>query len=224
MRAASLALPCLLLLACAGARGSSASVSADAPRAAGTARSSVQSVACPADIVREPVLGNGVGELEAGAWLQDVSPEALRRLGAVQGLRTALPLASGNHEVVSFSHGIALLREQPQGACVVNSWGVFLGGELTLRPAGSWRSEDGRLAVLLLSIVTRSEGKEPEQRWMVLTTDGRRLWPAVGEAGQQLMVPAVALVERQGQLQLQVRQSRTSVYAFDPRSGRFITQ
>ena len=73
------------------------------------------------------------------------------------------------------------------------------------------------------SVPAEFQGKAPEQRWLLLSTDGRRLWPALGEAHEQLMVPGAALKERGGQLQQEVRQRRTSVYALDPKTGRFMT-
>ena len=193
----------------------------------GHASADVQEMPCPEDIVREPKLGAGVENLTAGAWLPSAAPgtlaQAVHFRDYAERSRETLALASGTHQLVQYDQGLVLLRELPQGACVVNTWGVFLAQDIHVQTAGSWRSADGRLAVLLLSIPAKDEHNAPQPRWVVLTTDGHRLWPAVGEADQQLMVPAVSLVEKGGQLQLHVRQSRTSVYAFDSETGRFVT-
>jgi hypothetical protein len=221
----------LVLAACAPrAATPETSPAALAATPAGRAATAAPTVTCPEDIVREPVLGAGVYGMEAGQWVQDLSLERLAGLGETPGARSTLALAIGplqlvtvNGRALARTSGLAVLREHPQGACVVNSWGVYVGEDATLQAAGSWKSADGRLAVLLLSLVVPREGEPPEQRWMVLATNGRRLWPAVGDADQQLTVRGAALKERGGQLQLELRQARTTVYAFDPRTGRFVT-
>ena len=179
--------------------------------------------ACPDDIRREQDLEQGAsGRLTAGEFL-----DAARRaeLTPAPLFTRALQLARGQAEAVAWMQGgstsLAVLRTHAGGACVVNVWGTYLGaGQVHL--AGAWTAKTGSHAVLLL----RLQGDAlSETRWVVLATDGRGVWPAFGSAGaMQARVPKMALQERQGQLQLAVTMTRTSLYAFDPKRGVFVTQ
>lgn len=94
------------------------------------------------------------------------------------------------------------LVPQEGGYCVVNSWGTALPESAVLSISKTWVAPTGEVAVILVDLEV-STPNGPRSEWLVLATDGQRLWNAVENAkALHLLVPKAELRVTQGQLQL----------------------
>lgn len=108
------------------------------------------------------------------------------------------------------------------GYCVVNSWGTAFPGSVVMSISKTWVSATGELAVILVDLEV-STPNGPHSEWLVLATDGQRLWNAVENAkALHLLVPKAELRVAQGQLQLALTNKYVTLLAFDPHKALFV--
>ncbi|HEX8439444.1 hypothetical protein, partial [Archangium sp.] len=101
-----------------------------------------------------------------------------------------LELVSGPVEVLGFEEhaesgglsevSVLLLQPASGEEYVVNAWTSLLPQRVTLSLADTWVSPERKLALLLV----RLTGPQ-ESRWVVLGTDGRRAWFALGTSPEE---------------------------------------
>ncbi len=150
---------------------------------------------------------------------------------ARESFRQKLELASGPLEVVGLELStpeaqgggarVVLARPESGGYCVPNHWVTWLSSRMGLSLAGSWTSEDRRLALLLLKLET-AQVDGTETRWVVIGTDGASAWFALGSPEQhQLIVPSVAFFTRGKHVYLDIKQRHVTRLALG-KDGRFI--
>lgn len=224
---------------CATSSGSSTPVAQPAPieqkrpsEPAAAAAAPVPS--CPEDIALEPALEDkDYPGREAGTWHADLSritPDRSQSLPL--GFQQRLALASGPLEVTGHyfalkdgqkagSALVTLARPHEGGYCIVNSWVLgALQGAVTL--ADTWTAHDGKHAIILLKVTPDEKSPEPGNRWVVVGTDGRRAWVALGTPPQHhLLVPAVKLFPYGKDLYLDIQQRYVTRLRLGP-DGRFI--
>lgn len=174
---------------------------------------------CPSDIPREETLdGDGVRSMSARTWLpsflikdRDYGPG----MQSEQLFQQELSLAAGPVVVAGLGAPkekagwgrVVIARPYPQGYCVVNSLHANLPAEVTLSLADSWRSTDGRFAILLFKFHLENDKGPPENWWATLGTDGHRAWIALGRPPQHLLIaPKVTFFRNGKDLYLDIHQ------------------
>ena len=87
---------------------------------------------------------------------------------------------------------VELLLEAEGGHCVIGSWRTEFGVTATVASTSTWVSPERELALVLVGF---DVGKE--RRWVVLGTDGRRMWFAFDAGGMtQAITPWAELRSR----------------------------
>lgn len=188
--------------------GSALATPRSGPGEEGTATVSTRE--CPADIVREDGLEQALS-LRAGAWVPEITPSIFWSPpveAAPPPHQVDATLTSGKVSLVSASqlHGatVAILRDVGEGACVVNTWSTLLPAT-QLRAVSHWVSKDRKLAVYLLHLRDAPKDKPATSRWVALTTDGTRVWPALGGGGGlHFLAKSAKLRPQSGKLYLDV--------------------
>jgi len=170
-----------------------------------------------------------------GTWRKGLSPTELG-LEPHEGraaFHQTLELASGPVDVVGLELGggpgdetggarLLLARPESGGYCVPNHWMTYLPGKVGVSLAGSWTSQDKRMALLLLKLDATKVDGGPETRWVVIGTDGPSAWFALGSPTQhQLIVPSVAFFTQGKSVYLDIKQRYVTRLALG-KDGRFI--
>ncbi|HEX8819282.1 MAG TPA: hypothetical protein VF794_05115 [Archangium sp.] len=141
--------------------------------------------------------------------------------------RRKLELADGSLEVLGFEEqagsgreamevSVVLLQPASGGDYVVNAWTSLLPMKVTLSLADSWVSQDRKMALLLVKLAAAQE-----TRWVVLGSDGQRLWLALGTPPEeQFIAPAASFFTYGKDLYLDVKRQYVSRLRLG-KDGRF---
>jgi hypothetical protein len=191
---------------------------------------------CPESIAAaRPLELDASPRLRPRSWLASLAPAQLGfspEHTVQEAFRKELPLANGTLEVLGLEErpeagrldggaSVLLLTPEARGHCVVNHWSSWFSFAPELALAGSWVSPNRTLAILLLKAEDPPGTEAGEVRWVVLATDGHRVWSALGEPPRHLLlVPSVSLVPKGQQLYLDVQQARVTRLRLSP-EGRF---
>ncbi|MBN9683895.1 MULTISPECIES: hypothetical protein [unclassified Corallococcus] len=117
---------------------------------------------------------------------------------------------------------LVIARPFAEGFCVVNSLQMGTSGSQPLTLADSWRSPDGRFAILLLKLSLETEPGRPETRWVTVGTDGHHAWIALGVPPQhQLIAPKVTFFRNGKDLYVDIHQRYVTRLALGA-DGRFV--
>jgi hypothetical protein len=191
---------------------------------------------CPESIADELTLELGFRpQLAARTWLPALTFEHLGfqpKEVVKPAFQQELALASGpvqlfglmEHSASGPEGGGSLVVARPHegGFCVVNSWSTWQSSRVGLSLAGTWLAPDARLGILLVKMDMPETPDGPQTRWVVLGTDGARLWIALGAVPEhQLIVPSVTLHPKGKELYLDIKQRYTTRLRLG-RDGRFV--
>lgn len=206
-----------------------------AQKATGTAPQA-QKPRCPESIADELTLELGFRpQLAARTWMPALTFEHLG-FGPNEVVKPAfqqeLALASGPLQVFGLMEhsasgpegggSLVVARAHEGGVCVVNSWSTWQPSHVGLSLAGTWTSPDARLSILLVKLDMAQAPEGPHTRWVVLGTDGGRMWLALGEPPEhQLLVPSVTLLPKGKDLYLDIKQRYVTRLRLG-RDGRFV--
>jgi hypothetical protein len=191
---------------------------------------------CPEAIAADkPLELDSWPRLRPRSWLPGLAPAQLgfsAESTVQEAFRKELSLAHGTVEVLGLEErpeagrldggaSVLLLAPEAHGHCVVNHWSSWFSFAPELSLAGSWVSPSRALAILLLKAEDPPGTEAPEVRWVVLATDGHRVWSALGEPPRHLLlVPSVSLLPKGQHLYLDVQQQRVTRLRLGP-DGRF---
>ncbi|WP_140878053.1 hypothetical protein [Myxococcus xanthus] len=176
--------------------------------------------ACPEDIADEPALEDKAYEgREARTWHANVdllSPRS-EKDPIPRDFHKQFTLASGPLDLVVHRHTtdegkpspwvlVTLARPFEGGHCIVSSWGLGgMEGKASL--VDTWAAQDGKHAIFLMKLAPTEDSLANNTRWVVLGTDGRRAWAALGTPPQHhLLVPSVKLFPNGKDLYLDIQQ------------------
>lgn len=197
-------------------------VQAPAPAPAPTGKSNVQELPeCPSDIAEEGSLDSSDSRsVGARSWIPALSPEGLDYRPESQAERLfhqELALTAGPVEIIGVGAPqkksdwgwgrLVIARPFAQGYCVVNGLSAALPGAMTMSLADSWRSADGRFAILLVKLQQENEKGPQSTQWVSLGTDGHRAWIALAEAPRHMLIaPKVTFFRNGKDLYLDIHQ------------------
>jgi hypothetical protein len=188
---------------------------------------------CPESIADEPMLELGFrAQLAARTWVPALTSGHLGygpKEVVMPAFQQELALASGPHQVFALMEHSAsgpegggvlvVARPHEGGFCVVNSWSTWQSSRVGLSLAGTWTSPDAQRSILLVKM---DMPEARQTRWVVLGTDGGRLWIALGEPPEhQLIVPSVTLHPKGKELYLDIKQRYTTRLRLGA-DGRFV--
>jgi len=173
----------------------------------------------PSIAADEPLEAEISPKLRARSWVRSTSTELdegwsepFREILDVGGKRLELVARTGTNG----NARLVLYEPQQVGACVVNTWSTFTAGAVAMSMAGRWVAPGSDTAVLLVKLGLVPDNRPPETRWLVLATDGLKLWPALGKTpgGIQLIAPEASFRPQGPKLYLDVRIKNTTVFVF----------
>ncbi|WP_426755919.1 hypothetical protein [Myxococcus sp. Y35] len=191
--------------------------------------------ACPEDIADEPALEDKAYRgREARTWHANVDLLSSRSEEAPlpRDFHKQFALASGPLDLVVHrpltDEGkpsdwalVTLARPHEGGHCIVSSWGVG-GMEGRASLVDTWAAHDGKHAIFLMKLAPTEASMASSTRWVVVGTDGRRAWAALGTPPQHhLMVPSVKLFPNGKDLYVDIQQRYVTRLRLGA-DGRFI--
>ncbi|AKQ70308.1 hypothetical protein A176_007220 [Myxococcus hansupus] len=191
--------------------------------------------ACPDDIADEPALEDkSYTGREARTWHVNVDllAPSLEKPLLQREVHKPFTLASGPLELLihrylsekgelSDATLVTLARPHEGGHCIVSSW--HLGGmEGKASLVDTWAAQDGKHIIFLMKTVPTEDSLAKSANWVVVGSDGRRAWAALGTPPQHhLMVPSVKLFPNGKDLYLDIQQRYVTRLRLGP-DGRFI--
>jgi hypothetical protein len=190
---------------------------------------------CPASIRREPAVETELfGTLSAGTWVPSTQLASFGKEQVAHAdppwqerFRKSLTLKSGAVEAVGLSQGtsagmVAFFAAHGTGACVVNTWGTGVLGLTDLEATDIWVAPDGMQALLLLKLPLKPKKGAASTHWVVLATDGQRVWLPLSGAGGTHAIAPHARFRRQKRLFLDLGPKRGPHKVFTLEGERFV--